>query len=268
MSEQQVIQNTKEPITKEKIIYELFNLGISSKDTVLLHSSLSAIGYVIGKEMTVVDAFLEVLDRGTLVMPSQTGDNSDPTNWSNPPVPKEWVDLIKIHTPSYNKNTFSTRSMGKIVECFRHYKGVKRSNHPQVSFIAKGVNARYIIKKHGLSPMFGMSSPLGKLYTINAKVVLLGVGYDSATVFHLAEILSNTATEELQGTKWKEKWIEYQDYSYNTDDFIKLGNALAREGFVKNTKIGNAKTLTFNVRESVDFAVTWFEKTRKQKTDN
>lgn len=264
MTESKVIENTEYPITKEKIVYDLVHGGIRETDTLLVHSSLSSMGYVIGKEMTVVDALLEVTMNGCLVMPSQTGDNSDPALWVNPPVSESWIEIIKEHTPSYNKHTFSTRGMGKIVECFRHYPKVQRSDHPQCSFIAKGKNARYITKKHKLTPAFGMSSPLGKLYTLQGKVLLLGVSYDAATIFHLAEVLSNTLSFENQGAKLNEKWISYQDYSYDASDFILLGKALEREKLVSLFKVGQADCILFEIQDAVDFAKEWFIHHRDQ----
>lgn len=259
MSELKVIENTIEPITKQRITFDLFQAGILETDTLLLHSSLSSLGFVIGKEVTVVDAFLEALIDGTLVMAAQSGDNSDPALWVNPPVPQEWFEIIKEHTPSYDKRTFTTRGMGRIVECFRHYKGVKRSPHPMSSFIAKGKQARFITKKHHLTPCFDMDSPLGKLYVLDAKVLLLGVSYDSATIFHLSEVLSETCKMEHQGTKVNGKWVEFDDFDYDNSDFKKLGKALEKEELVRKVKIGQAESILFDVRPTVDFATEWFK---------
>lgn len=267
MTEKEVIESTKEPITLQRIVYDLEQSGIKTTDTLIVHSSMSKMGYVIGKEMTVVDALLEAVISGTLVMPSQTGDNSDPTLWKNPPVPEDWIEVIKEHTPSFNPRTFSTREMGRVVECFRSYPKVYRSNHPQVSFIAKGKDARYITKKHELTPCFGNHSPLAKLYELDALVLLLGVSYDNATIFHYAEYLSNTIIKEKQGAKIKGKWVEYEDYTYSSDDFSSLGKAFEREGYVTKTMIGQANCLIFSARNAVNFGAEWFEKTRKQKTD-
>ncbi|MDD3122417.1 MAG: AAC(3) family N-acetyltransferase [Candidatus Izemoplasmatales bacterium] len=264
MSEKQVIKDTIEPITKQRIIYDLQMNGISEKDTLLLHSSLSSMGFVIGKEMTVINAFLEALIDGALVMPSQTGDNSDPSMWVNPPVPDDWIPIIIEHTPSFDKQTFSTRGMGRIVECFRNYKGVKRSNHPTSSFIAKGKNAKYITSKHKLTPAFGFDSPLGKLYDLNAKVLLMGVSYDNATAFHLAEVLSETCKPEKQGTKMDEKWVSFQDYSYDSSDFNSLGKALETANLVKKFKVGQADSILFDIKVVTDFATGWFIQNRKK----
>ena len=60
-----------ETITKNIIVRGLERLGLSSGDIVLVHSSLSALGWVEGGADAVIDAILEVLGtQGTLLMPS------------------------------------------------------------------------------------------------------------------------------------------------------------------------------------------------------
>lgn len=259
MSEQFVIEKTPNPITKTDLINALKAAGLHAKDHVILHASLSKIGWVIGREMTVVDAFLAVLNKGTLVMPAHTGDNSDPDTWMHPPVPKSWVDIIKIHTPSFDKHTFASRGIGRISECFRHYLKVKRSNHPFGSFIAKGKYARKITKNHVLTPVFGMYSPLGALYQLNGKVCLLGVSYDRATIFHLAEALSGCLSLEPGGVKFKDQWITYEDYDYDNESFLALGDALEKENLVSIHPVGYTQMIVFDIKPAVEFAIQWLK---------
>jgi aminoglycoside N3'-acetyltransferase len=63
---------------------DLVALGLRPGRTVLLHSSLKQIGWVIGGAPTVVRAFLDVLGpEGTLVVPTGTADNTDPERWAS-----------------------------------------------------------------------------------------------------------------------------------------------------------------------------------------
>jgi aminoglycoside 3-N-acetyltransferase len=43
-----------------------------------------------------------VTPEGTLVMPAFTGDNSDPADWSHPPVPEAWWPVIRAQTPAFD----------------------------------------------------------------------------------------------------------------------------------------------------------------------
>ena len=58
-------------ITKKTLIEDLIALGVRRGDCVMLHSSLSSLGYVEGGATTVVDAFLEAVGKtGDLLVPS------------------------------------------------------------------------------------------------------------------------------------------------------------------------------------------------------
>ncbi|MBN2882081.1 MAG: AAC(3) family N-acetyltransferase, partial [Clostridia bacterium] len=139
MSEQNIINKTKSPNTIKTIRKELRELGIKKDEILIVHSSLSSIGWVCGGAQAVVSALLEVLgEKGTLVMPAHSGDWTDPANWSNPPVPKEWIPIIRENMPAFDKRMTPTRGMGKIADTFRTLPETLRSNHPVVSFCAHG----------------------------------------------------------------------------------------------------------------------------------
>ena len=88
MSEQDTILNSQKPITKESLRNDLLNLGLKENDIIIAHASMSKLGWVVGREVTIIDALLDVLGQnGTLIMPSQSGENSDPIYCQNPPVP-------------------------------------------------------------------------------------------------------------------------------------------------------------------------------------
>ena len=60
-------------ITKEVLIHKFFQLGIKQGDTLLVHASLSSLGYVVGGAEALFLALREVIGKqGTIVVPSQT----------------------------------------------------------------------------------------------------------------------------------------------------------------------------------------------------
>ena len=68
---------------------DLAALGVSPGSVFIVHSSLSSLGYVTGGAHTVVLALLDVLGpEGTLVVPTHSGDLSDPGQGQNPPCPR------------------------------------------------------------------------------------------------------------------------------------------------------------------------------------
>src|SRR5580693_4517545 len=64
-------QLSKRVITKEQLITDFKKIGLQQGDSVLVHSSLSKIGFVEGGAKTLVDALFETVgDEGTLLFPT------------------------------------------------------------------------------------------------------------------------------------------------------------------------------------------------------
>ena len=267
MSEETTIARTKEPNSVDTIYRDLRRLGIESGDVVIVHSSLSSIGWVCGGAQAVISALLKAVGSdGTLVMPAHSGEWSDPAQWQNPPVPKEWIQTIYDNMPAYDPLITPTRQMGRIAELFRTYPGTVRSDHPQVSFCANGGLAKHITENHPLTPQFGMDSPLDKLYSLNAKILLLGVSYGNCTSFHLAETLIPKTPVRKMGTAITENgervWKWFEDYNHDDVDFERLGEDFEKQHGVQKSNIGNANCTVLKVREGVDFARGWILKNR------
>ncbi|MNZ94622.1 SPBc2 prophage-derived aminoglycoside N(3')-acetyltransferase-like protein YokD [compost metagenome] len=267
MSEQDIINRTKAPITASSMLQDMQRLGIQKDDTILVHSSLSSLGWVCGGAQAVVQALLKAVgDGGTLVMPAQSGDWSDPSEWGNPPVPSEWLTMIYNEMPAFDALITPTRGMGRIAELFRTFPGTLRSQHPQVSFCSNGKYAEYVTSDHPLTPQFGEDSPLGKLYATGAKVLLLGVGFDSCTSFHLAEArLDHMPTKRMGTAMMKDGervWEWFTDFAYDSSDFSIIGERFEAESKPQRGKIGNAECALFDLKEAVDFASKYLEKYR------
>src|SRR5213082_1002062 len=97
MGEENVIQTYPVvPVIIPSLLADFTALGVTPGMTLLVHSSLSALGWVCGGPVAVVRALLDVLTpSGTLVMPAHSANLSDPAQWENPPVPSEWVPVIR-----------------------------------------------------------------------------------------------------------------------------------------------------------------------------
>src|SRR5690554_4784310 len=189
MNEKRIIQLTKRPNTINSLVKDFKELGLEAGDVVIAHFAMSKMGWVSGGAEAVILALKEVItDEGTIVMPAQSAGNSDPEDWENPPVPKEWFETIRNSIPVYNPKTTPTRGIGVIPELFRTFPGVIRSNHPHASFTSFGKLKNEIITNHELSPMFGINSPLGNLYKIkNSKILLVGTTFETSTALNLSE---------------------------------------------------------------------------------
>ena len=154
-----------------------------------------------------------------------------------------------------------------IPEYFRTYPGTLRSDHPYVSFTANGKMAQQIVAQHVLTPSQGMETPLGALYRLGAKILLLGVDYDNCTAFHLSEALTEklpkTLDHYLVTKNGKRQWVSVEDYDYNgDDDFLDIGNAYEQFGGVAISQIGLAMCKLFDFKSAVDFGMGWIVRRR------
>ena len=268
MTEKDSMRFVEMPNTKASLVADLRAFGIKEGDIVLAHAAMSKLGWTVGREITVLDALLEALGKaGTLIMPSQSGDNSAPERWQSPPVPKEWISIIKENMPPFDPERTPTRSMGKIADALLHYPGALRSNHPQVSFCGYGKYANEILSNHQLSPGLGAGSPLQKLYERKAKILLLGVGYDVCTALHLSESRQNHLAWEDTGAsvlvEGKAKWVDFREIAYDDGDFERLGFDYEAAHDVTKGKVGAAFCRYIDMKDLCDFADSWFENNRK-----
>jgi aminoglycoside 3-N-acetyltransferase len=262
MKELEAIHLTPFPNTRTSLRKDFEKLGVKEGMVLIVHSSLSSIGWVCGGPVAVVQALMDVVgEQGTLIMPTQTVDNSDPAGWENPPVPKEWWETIRKEMPAYDPQYTPTRGMGKVVETFRTFPGVKRSLHPMYSFAAWGKQADYIVSDQPLENGFGPDSSIEKLYELGGHVLLIGVGYDSNTSLHYAEHAIPNRKKLSKGSAvfedGQQVWKTYEEILYDSEPFEQLGKAFEKEGHVTIGKIGMADCRLMHQPELIDFAKKW-----------
>ncbi|MDD9382950.1 AAC(3) family N-acetyltransferase [Streptomyces sp. ZAF1911] len=247
--------------TRASLAAELRGLGLRPGETLLVHSSLSSLGWVCGGAATVVSALLDVLgDAGTLVVPTHSGSNSDPAQWTNPPVPEAWWADIRAAMPPFDARTTPTRGMGAVPESVRTWPGAVRSGHPQTSFAALGPRAATLTDGHAPDCRLGERSPLARLEEAGARILLLGAGFDSCTAFHLAEYRVQGPLEDNSFallTPQGRRWTTVRDTAVSSDDFEDLGAAFERDRPVVRGTVGGAEARLFDLAGAVAYAEGW-----------
>ncbi|MFW9930294.1 MAG: aminoglycoside N(3)-acetyltransferase [Candidatus Thorarchaeota archaeon] len=269
--ELEIIKKTLNPNTIQTLTNDFKVLGVKWADILLVHSSLSKLGWTVGGPVSVIDALIGIIGKeGTIIMPSFSSGNTDPIGWQNPPVPKEWCSTIRQSMPAFHVDKTPTIAMGTIAETFRKYPGVIRSNHPVSSFSAWGNYAEYITKNHKLESDLGEESPLARIYELDGKILLLGVTHSSNTSIHLAEYRGeykdkyynpNGSSIIVNG---KRQWVQWEELNLITDDFEELGHEFEIKKGIISKKVGIADARLFSQRDLVDFAVEWIRKNRPQ----
>ncbi|WP_203568269.1 aminoglycoside N(3)-acetyltransferase [Aestuariimicrobium ganziense] len=258
MAEADVVAATDTPRTRTSIADDLRRLGLSAGDVVVLHSSVSSIGWVAGGVVAVLQAFQDVLtEAGTLVVPTHTSDRTDPQHWQAPPVPAEWVPVIRDEVPAFDPALTPTRAMGILPETFRTWPGVRRSSHPHNSFAAWGRQADEITRDHALAWSMGPESPLDRARNLGARVVLMGTR--RCTILHLAEVLADVCEQQTQGAavlvEGERRWVTFPEWVHSDGGFHDiLDEHCARHGITPGL-VGNASTLVLDASTLVDEAV-------------
>jgi aminoglycoside N3'-acetyltransferase len=155
----------RSPIEKPRLVEQLQSLGVEPGIVLVVHTAFSKVGPVDGGPRGLIDALRTAVGaEGTLVMPSMSDDDE------------------RVFDPG----STPCASMGVVAEVFWRMDGVLRSDSPH-AFAAIGPRAAEILRPHPVDVPHGLDSPVGRVYEMDGRVLLLGVGHDANTTIHLAE---------------------------------------------------------------------------------
>jgi aminoglycoside 3-N-acetyltransferase len=164
---------TRPWLSGEKIITSLRALGVRPGGVLLVHSSLSSLGYVPGGSRTVIDALRRAVGpTGTLVLPTHSWDEMESGG--------------RVFDARRTKSC-----VGQLTEEFRQMAGVERSLHPTHSVAAVGPRAVDLTRDHDRSSTpCGPSSPYARILEADGQILFLGVDLDSNTAYHTIEAIA------------------------------------------------------------------------------
>ncbi|MER7761081.1 AAC(3) family N-acetyltransferase [Streptomyces sp. NPDC097619] len=278
--------------TEAGLTAQLAALGLAPGSALLVHASMRSVGPVTagpnpphdrgtgggsgtgpdGGAAAVVRALRRVLGpAGTVVVPSFTPENSDTSTAYLRRIrgmdPRQAAEL-RATMPPFDPDRTPAPGMGILSETVRRSPGALRSGHPQTSFAALGPAADKVLSGHRPDCHLGEDSPLARLYELDAPVLLLGVGFDRCSAFHLAEYRVPAAPRRryrcVTAPDGVRRWWEYEDAVLDDSDFGALGADLARAHpeLVRSGPVGAAAARLLPLRAAVDFSVDWLPRNR------
>jgi aminoglycoside 3-N-acetyltransferase len=263
---------TGHPATFNELVTDLRAIGVRPGRDLLVHSSLRRVGPVEGGAVTVVEALREVVGpAGALVVPAFTPANSDTSaehrDRTRGMTSAEYAEFL-ASMPAFDPGRTPSTGMGTLAETVRTNAAAVRSDHPQTSFAALGGGARQLMAGHAPDCHFGPRSPLFHLYERSADVLLLGVGFNRCTAFHLAEyryrVPAPTRRYRCRIVKdGRPAWWEYEDVVLDDSDFAQIGAALCSStDAVTQKPVARATAFRVSLPAAVDFAAAWLAATR------
>ena len=227
----------KTPYTHEKLIQDFSDLGIEKADTLFIHSSFKSLGSVEGGAGTVISAMEKVIGQdGLILMPS----------FNLLPSQEERIASWDVDkTPS---------TVGWLTEFFRQMSDTYRSDHYSHAVAARGEGAEAFVADHlrckgYKSPWdcllwgktYGTPSPLFRAYMADAKLLMIGVDYQTSTYIHLAEVIH-----------WNDRLVDNPEVNFIGLNRPKLGAFWDALGNLKQGKVGDSDCRLFPIKTYVD----------------
>ena len=256
---------------------DLAAMGVNEGDTLLVHASMSGLGHGPG---VLGQALREAVGgrlKGTLVVPAFTPENSltslahrrrSRSVLRNPAAYKDFKRRMEPFDPDRTRS----QGMGRLAEWVRTSEGAVRSTHPQTSFAAWGCRALELVEGHEPDCHLGEKSPLGALYRADARVLMINVGFDVCSAFHLAEYryLQNPPKKlyscVVRDESGRRGWFHYPDVDLDDSDFGAVGADLPEE-MRKEWQLGRRTARLFSIKGAVDHAVDWMAEKRPCLTE-
>ncbi len=236
--------------TKYSIMEQIDRLGIKKTDTLLIHSSMKAIGQVENGGDTVIDAFIEYLSQGLLIFPTHT--------WKQ--INEEYSVFNPLTEPS---------CVGLLTNLFFKRPNVYRSLHPTHSVAAIGRDAlNYVSGEENWDTPCPRYGCWGKLYDRNAKILFLGCSLKRNTILHGVEEwnnIPNRMKDEHQMLKiiTPDRIIErpmrrhYNAAGDISENYGKIKDALLYTGLAHEGKIGDADSVLCDAKGMVDLVTSF-----------
>jgi aminoglycoside N3'-acetyltransferase len=226
-------------VDRAALTAQLRELGVRDGDVLLVHTSFRAVRPVDGGPAGLIAALRDALGRnGTLVMPSWGGDDDLPFDPATDPANPD---------------------LGIVADTFWRLPGVVRSRHVH-AFAAAGPAAEHITADPLPLPPHLPASPVGRVYDLDGKVLLLGVGHDADTTIHLAELIAGVPYGvprhcTVLGPEGDAVRMDYRENDHCCRRFALADDWLRERGLQREGTVGRAHARLVRARDVVEVVV-------------
>jgi len=248
--------------TKNSLIKDIEKTGIRKNGTLLIHSSMKAVGSVDGGGDTVLDAFIEYMKDGLLLFPTHS-----------------WSDK-NLQEGIYNPKTEAS-CVGILPNLFMKKERAIRSMHPTHSVTAIGSRAQtYVLRDNDVHTPCPRNGCFGGLYDEDAQLLFLGATLKTNTFIHSIEEWLNIPDRINPQSKKIKLLFEGEDvreidyYGHHSTrgdvskNYDKLLVPMLRMGIAKEVKIGDATSYVIEVKPMADWVVELLKENPSLFDDN
>jgi aminoglycoside 3-N-acetyltransferase len=264
-----------EAVPRARLVADLRRLGVREGGILMVHTRMSAIGWVVGAAEGVVRALLEALGPdGTLAAYASWEDHRyQLAEW-----PEEHRAAYLAEPPVFDPAiSEAVREHGRIPERIRTWPGAARSFHPEASVVAVGPRATWLTADHPQDDAYGPGSPFARLVESGGRVLMLGAPLETVTLLHHAEAIARVPEKRrvtyripvLEDGRVVERTYHdidttdgaypYERLGLDADPFEVMARAALAEGIGMHGTVGRAESHLFPARELTDFTVGWIE---------
>ena len=240
--------------TKEYLKQQIKDMGITSEDTVVIHTSYKSIGEVEGGIDGFIDAFKEYLSEGLFIIPTHT--------WG----------VVTKENPIYDVRS-AIPCIGAVPKVAAFRKDGIRSLHPTHSVWVTGKKAKEFILGEELATT---PAPLGgcwsRLDSLGAKILLIGVGNNSNTFIHAVDEKANL-DDRLAQTSWDVTIIDHDGrkitHSYRnhgktgSENFDNYEKMFIEKGVQTFGKLGESQVKICDAKKCSEVLLKLFSKVRE-----
>jgi len=238
--------------SKDQLKQQLVKMGLQPSDTVLVHSSMKAIGEVEDRAEGVLDVLIDYFKDGLLIFPTHTWEQmGEKKLLFDPKTEPSCVGLLS--------NLFLKRA------------GVSRSLHPTHSVAAIGEKSEKYLSDddtHG-TPCHRYGC-FGKLYDYKAKLLFIGVGMDKNTFIHSVEEwmdVPNRLTDRPVRFKVKlPNGAQQHAATYRhvkggiSEKYVKMTEPFLAEGCMTSARFGEADCYVGDAVKMADLLISYLER--------